>query len=294
VSNNFIFISCGQYSKAEKSLGRQIAAMVKKNTGLESFFAEDVQDLTGLDDNILKALRDCAGFITVLHPRGTITRPGTSDITRASVWIEQEIAVATYIKRVEKRQLPIIAFKHSSVGREGIRELLQLNPIEFSDESEVLAALPNLLKSWTPEPSRVELQLCSERMSQHQGHPIRSLQVRFINNTNNRFSEYVLKVWIPAAILSHWPNAHVNSILEADGRCCFMFDQSSTRPINPCDSKVLMTSNYCQVCALPAYENMQPAMRGAKITAKIWIDGTQYTAEKTIKELGEDDSMAAH
>jgi hypothetical protein len=73
-------------------------------------------------------------------------------LVRASVWIEQEIAIATYIQRVEKRPLPIIAFKHVTVGREGLRDLLQLNPIEFTHESEVLARLPERLKDWRDLP----------------------------------------------------------------------------------------------------------------------------------------------
>jgi len=44
-----IFISCGQYSDAEKRLGKLIAEMVKNLTGFEVLFAEDVQDLNGLD-----------------------------------------------------------------------------------------------------------------------------------------------------------------------------------------------------------------------------------------------------
>lgn len=121
-----VFISCGQYADAEKNLGKRIAELVRTTTDLEPFFAEEVQDLNGLDTNILKAMHDCVAFITVLHPRGEITRPDGSKVTRASVWIEQEIAVATYIQRVEKRALPIIAFKHKSVSREGIRDLLHL------------------------------------------------------------------------------------------------------------------------------------------------------------------------
>lgn len=144
----FIFVSCGQYSDAEKSLGKAIVETVKSVTGLDAFFAEEVQDLNGLDTNILAALRDCAAFITVMHPRGTIIRPDGSGHIRASVWIEQEIAVATYIQRVEKRTLPVIAFIHESVGREGIRDLLHLNPIPFASEHDVLAALPNLLAHW--------------------------------------------------------------------------------------------------------------------------------------------------
>ena len=130
--------------------------------GLEPFFAEGVQDLNGLDTNILNALRDCVAFITVLHPRGAITRLDNSIQIRASIWIEQEIAVATYIQRVEKRDLPIIAFKHESVGREGIRDLLNLNPIEFTKECEVLAALPGLLEPWKSlATSDIRLQLDS-------------------------------------------------------------------------------------------------------------------------------------
>src|ERR1700730_3696945 len=107
-----IFISCGQYLPSEKKFGKAIAKLVKDETRVDTFFAEEVQDLHGLHTNILMALKECAGFITVLHPRGDIHRPDGSKITRASVWIEQEIAIATYIQSVEKRPLPIIAFAH--------------------------------------------------------------------------------------------------------------------------------------------------------------------------------------
>ena len=187
-----IFISCGQFTEAEKRLGRDIALLVKKVTGLEPFFAEEVQDLNGLDSNILNALRDCLAFITVLHPRGDITRPDKSVHVRASVWIEQEIAIATYIQRVEKRQLPIIAFKHVSVGREGIRDLLQLNPIEFRDEAEVLAALPSRLEKWkslTPSGIEIKLESSSQTRSE-EGHVIRRLEVIIVNDTNERITAY--------------------------------------------------------------------------------------------------------
>jgi len=87
-----IFISCGQSTMAEKTLGKQIVEMVRAHTSLEPFFAEGVQDLNGLDSNILEALHGCVAFITVLHPRGEIRRPDGSVLVRASVWIEQEIA----------------------------------------------------------------------------------------------------------------------------------------------------------------------------------------------------------
>lgn len=145
-NGSVVFISCGQCSEEEKELGKQVASMVRA-FGFEPFFAEEVHDLDGLDTSILRALHDCAAFITVLHPRGEITTPEGKTITRASVWIEQEIAIAAYIQRVEKRKLRVIAFKHNDVSLEGLRSLLHLNPIPFAREADVVLKLPEQLKA---------------------------------------------------------------------------------------------------------------------------------------------------
>ena len=71
-----IFISCGQFTDAEKRLGKQIAELVKSSTNLEPFFAEQVQDLNGLDANILRALHECVAFIVVLHPSRLLKKSG--------------------------------------------------------------------------------------------------------------------------------------------------------------------------------------------------------------------------
>ncbi len=146
----FIFVSCGQYTPEEKSLGKAIVEMVRSVTSLDAFYAEEVHDLNGLDSNILGALRECAAFIAVMHPRGTITRPDGSSHVRASVWIEQEIAIATYVQRSENRLVPVIAFIHESVDREGIRELVHLNPTPFTRDREVLDVLAERLRALGP------------------------------------------------------------------------------------------------------------------------------------------------
>ena len=69
----------GNLPNLRKSLGKAMVKVIKSITGRDAFFAEEVQDLNGLDSNILAALRDCSGFITVLHPRGTIVRPDRLD-----------------------------------------------------------------------------------------------------------------------------------------------------------------------------------------------------------------------
>jgi hypothetical protein len=66
----------------------------------------------------------------------------------------------------------------AAFGREGLRDLLHLNPIEFSDASEVLVALATMLKKWTGlSPSGIRLELQAVRAQALDGHPIRTLRL---------------------------------------------------------------------------------------------------------------------
>jgi hypothetical protein len=290
-----IFISCGQYTDAERRLGREISEMVRKLTDLEPFFAEEVQDLNGLDANILSALRNCVAFITVLHPRGEIKRPGGSTLVRGSVWIEQEIAIATYIQRVENRQLPIIAFKHKSVGREGIRDLLHLNPIEFTDEKEVLAELPKRLEQWKSlKPSGIELRLASRIVGQQEDrHMIRRLEINLVNETNYPIEKYELEIRLPSGVLKHWSTSYPGAEVRCDTPDvrCFRFDQTVRGAVRPHDQLPNpITFEYCAMCALPEHEDRAigaALVAEMKLGAKAWVNGNEYAVEKTIKELAE-------
>jgi hypothetical protein len=286
-----IFISCGQFTDAEKRLGKQIAQMVKDLTNLEPFFAEQVQDLNGLDANILRALHEAFAFIVVLHPRGDISRPDAPKLVRGSVWIEQEIAIATYIQRFENRPLPIIAFKHKSVGLEGIRTLLHLNPIEFTDETEVLAALPKRLEEWKSlKPSGIELQLTSKPLGQQDGHPIRRLEVGLVNKTNDRIESYEFEIRLPVGILKHWSGVYpTEERCDIPGLRCFRFNQEGRGSVRPHGQLANpITFDYCTTCAKPAYEN---EIIGATLVSEMtlgataWVNGNEYAIDKTIKEV---------
>jgi hypothetical protein len=285
-----IFISCGQYTEAEKLLGSEISQIVRDVTDYEPFFAEEVQDLNGLDANILAALRDCAALITILHPRGEIERPDGSVQIRASVWIEQEIAIATYIQRVERRSLPIIAFKHASVSREGIRDLLHLNPIEFTHESEVLAALPERLAAWRSlKPFGVQVKLTSIRNTPQDGHPIRKLVVTLFNDTGQRIKNYDLEVGVPAALLKHWSAVYPMEVRRDDiHRRYFRFNEADFAVLNPRSELRLASFDYCTTCALADAGRIGTLVADAVLDAKVWIDGREYSVEKTIKDLAED------
>lgn len=282
-----VFISCGQYTDAEKRLGKQISEMVRMLTDCTPFFAEEVQDLNGLDANILGALRNCVGFVTVMHPRGKIVRPDGSVQVRASVWIEQEIAIATYIQRFEHRPLPIIAFKHRSVSREGIRDLLHLNPFEFSDESEVLAELQKRLASWgSLKPSGIELQLASNPGRQENGHPIQCLETSLVNETNSRIDHYELEVRIPSVLLKHFNYNHPNEEQHnVSGLRCFRFDQTAFGSVRPHDRIRLATFEYCNLCAVEEHGGVGALVAEAKVSARVWVNGNEYAVEKTIKQL---------
>ncbi len=266
--------------------------VIKSITGFDAFFAEQVQDLNGLDSNILGALRDCVAFVTVLHPRGKIIRPDGSTQIRASVWIEQEIAIATYIQRVEKRTLPVIAFIHQSVGREGIRDLLQLNPIPFEDNAEILAALPELLQPWrTLSTSGVRVQLQSGSRSREQDHWIRRLAINLVNDSKQRITSFNCQVRLPAGVLKHWSSHYPTEVPSDDQRYRrFSFDETwKHRAISPHTAEELITFPYCTACAAEhtgETSAIATAIVGeSEVEAKVWIDGREHSAVQTIKEL---------
>ena len=294
-----IFISCGQFSPEERSLGRQIAEMVRERTSLEPFFADEVQDLNGLDANILSALRNCVAFITVMHPRGEITRPDGSVLVRASVWIEQEIAIAAYIKHMENRPIEIIAFAHKSVGLEGLRHLLHLNPIKFADESEVLAELPKRLKQWKSlKPTNIEILLSSQFARIQDGHEIRRLEIGLVNETNQPIEKYEFEVRLPFGILNHSNTSYPTEVHRnvPAGLRYFRFDQTGRDAVRPHDQlQQPITFEYCTACAIPVHEDK---LIGAALVAEMtvgataWINGKEFVVEKTIKQLAVEEGRA--
>lgn len=290
--NKTIFISCGQFTDAEKRLGKQIAEMVKEMTGLEPFFAEEVHDLNGLDTNILNALHNCVAFITVMHPRGDISRPNGSVLVRTSVWIEQEIAIATYIQRTENRALPIIAFKHKSVGREGIRDLLHLNPIEFTDESDVLAELSTRLETWrTLKPSGIEVLLTSKRHRTQDGHSIRLLEVTLVNETNSRIDTHEIELRIPSELMKHSNAKYLSEVASGSpaGMRCFRFDQADSGPVRPHDRLRLASFEYCTACAVREHGGVGAIVAGLRVSTRVWVNGNEYPVERTVKQLAMDE-----
>jgi hypothetical protein len=148
-----IFVSCGQVTEAEKAFGRQVCDLVREMTPHEPYFAENQNSLEALTRNILGSLDAAVGLIAVMHPRGIVTFPDNHQEIRASVWVEQEIAIAAYMTQILKRPLRIAPYIHRSIRREGMRDQLLLNAVPFMDDSEVLIHLRSVLPGWKDLPS---------------------------------------------------------------------------------------------------------------------------------------------
>jgi len=276
-------------------MGKRISEMVRSVPGLDAFFAEEVQNLTGLENSILQALHRCDAFITVLHDRGTVARPDGPAITRASVWIEQEIAIAAYIQHVERRAIPIIVFKHRSVGIEGLRSLLHINAITFTHESEILDALPKLLQDWRGlPPSGIRLQLESALKGVQDGHTIRFLRVMLFNDTDQRITEFTCRFSVPDEFLSHDTAHYFGEIRPSKefGRRMFEITEKGSggpnqRTIGPRDSILVMAIPYCMTCAM---NDIAQVVVERKVKADAWIGGRSYHEEKMFRDLNKDPS----
>jgi hypothetical protein len=147
-----IFVSCGQSTPTERQLGQAIAKLVEQKTGCTAYFAENQTSLEGVTENILRRLNDAVGFIAIMHPRGDVTNPRDRSepaSVRASVWVEQEIAIAAFISQALDRPMQVRSYVHESIKREGLRDKLHLNPVHFQDDSEILDDLASFLPSWS-------------------------------------------------------------------------------------------------------------------------------------------------
>jgi hypothetical protein len=143
-----VFVSCGQFTEEERSLGRRASELIHECTPFEGYFAENQTTLDTLTENVLRRLYESVGLVVIMHHRGTVETP-RGRLTRASVWVEQEVAVATLMQQILKRPLHVALFIQKGIAIEGIRQQIQLNPIEFTTNDEVVSRLREILPKWT-------------------------------------------------------------------------------------------------------------------------------------------------
>lgn len=130
-----IFISCGQYSEDEKAIGTKICQIIRTHTDYEPYFAENQRSFEGLSSSILAALDRMTGMVVIMHKRGVVRTPHGTHY-RGSVWIEQEIAIAASLRHLG-HDIKVAAYIEDGIRREGLRDLLHLNPMMFTKPEEI-------------------------------------------------------------------------------------------------------------------------------------------------------------
>ncbi|HXI25557.1 MAG TPA: hypothetical protein VNG71_16950 [Pyrinomonadaceae bacterium] len=199
-----VFISCGQFTDDEISLGKAVESLIQNETSFDAYFAEQQNSLDGLTTNILSNLNRAAGFIAIMHHRGEFDTPH-EHLIRASVWVEQEIAIAAFIQHVLGRRIEVAVYIQRGISREGIRQQLRLKPVEFDQSDEVLADLRKRVKSWaveatSPQPLQAEWRFEYLRPPASDRHDYR-LTVELVNTGSSVIAEWMAEVWFPSQFM---------------------------------------------------------------------------------------------
>lgn len=141
-----IFVSCGQTSDEEKALGAAIVEIINQETQADAYYAEYQATFEGVSSHILDSLSRCAGFVGVVHYRGLVTEPDGTSYQRASVWVEQEIAIASYRIHTLKEPVPVQLYIQRGIKREGLRDKVMLNPVSFDTADEVVEHFRSIVR----------------------------------------------------------------------------------------------------------------------------------------------------
>lgn len=145
MGHRLIFVSCGQLTEEERTLGVLIKAIVDTTAGFQAYLAETVHDLDALADHVLKGIEECVGAIVVLHDRGIVTHTdGTPWGRRSSVWVNLELAILAYRQFLKSKRLPVLAFVDPGVKLEGAMTSLIVNPQPIPSASQAIG----IVKAW--------------------------------------------------------------------------------------------------------------------------------------------------
>jgi len=142
-----VFVSCGQHTADERKASAEVKSYLE-GEGFDVFVALEAQILQDIDFGMIDKLRRSDYFLFIDFKREKLRCGGQY---RGSLFTHQELALSYHLK-FEK----VIFLKHEKVKLEGIAQFLMANATEFSEFSEVLNKVQDLVKKheWTPKYSR--------------------------------------------------------------------------------------------------------------------------------------------
>jgi hypothetical protein len=280
-----LFISCGQVTDEEKRLGKDIVRLVGELTPFRPYFAEGVSSLDGLTNSILGALESAGGFIAVMHPRGEVITPHGKHI-RASVWVEQEIAISAHLVHVHNKKLHVQAYAHRDIHLEGIREQLHLNPVQFTTSQEVLDDLRKKLPAWSVlDGGHLEVRPVPSSIAFRDGVAECQIAIVLRNRGSVTISDYHVDLEIPLKLLEGNTVTHLHEVHQKrtqDHRFFrFPAHNGTVAPIYPDDER--------QVFAIPFYVDRQrlldPALLPLDFVATAYVGGKRVRATRKVAKV---------
>ena len=135
-----VFISCGQRSNREKTIGYEVNRFFRER-GFETYLAEKVHSPEALTEHIFKFLRKSEYFVFIDFKREKISRHDF----RGSLFVNQEVGISTFLK------IPGLGFLESGVRREGNLDFQIYNAIVFQDGTEIINGLKEETSDWDPD-----------------------------------------------------------------------------------------------------------------------------------------------
>lgn len=182
-----VFISCGQRTEREKSIGLEVDRYFRE-LGFETYFAIKVHSPEALTEHIFAYLKESEYFVFIDFKREKIS----DEEFRGSLFVNQEIGIATFLK------IPGIGFYEEQVKREGILDFQIYNAFPFKGSTEIIAKLKKETSNWDPE-SVNKLFLSYDQSGDHKdiilrNHPQKPLtdwwhiEVKNRNKTKHAFS----------------------------------------------------------------------------------------------------------
>ncbi len=204
---DLVFISCGQYREEEINLGKALAEAVTELTPFEGYFAQNQTSLDGLSQHIFHSLNRASGFVAVMHHRGSV-RTLNGEHVRASVWVEQEIAIAAFLRQAQGKEIAVAVYIQKGIEREGVRDKLLLGAVEFETEAEVLQNFTKRLTSGEflpipPIPAKsVDLRLDFKTLRRQPDYHEYQLGVFVTNTGSEPLTNYWVDLQFPRAVLN--------------------------------------------------------------------------------------------
>jgi len=118
------------------------------------------------------------------------------------------------------------------------------------------------------------------------GHAIRKYQLKLINDTNERITQYNGEIQVPSSILKHWSSHYPAEVTSDDPhKRCFQFNEEGRGVLNPHGQVIAFADDYCTTCA---NDDIPAVVAERTFEAKAWVNGREYAVSKSIKQLAID------